>query len=245
MVEALATGSVTVPDGWLQGRTVYGGLSTALALAETLRLFPDLPPLRSAQIAFVGPLAGEMLITPTLLRRGRTAAFVQADVCASGNLGLRAMFVFMHAQDSHVAMAAPDLADLPTKGRSLLPPPEVRFAQNFELLDGRMDVDEHPARITRWARLRLRDGLAPAVELMAIGDALPPAAMTLFGKPGPISSMTWQINPIGEPSTPDGWWLLQSSAHQAEQGSSSQSMAVWTADGALAATGMQSVALFV
>jgi hypothetical protein len=43
------------PANWLQGRTIYGGLSVALALQAALRDGPTgLPPLKSAQIAFVG-----------------------------------------------------------------------------------------------------------------------------------------------------------------------------------------------
>ena len=59
-----------IGDAWLQGRTAYGGASAAIALTAIKAAFPDLPPLRSAQIAFVGPLAGEVTATPVLLRRG-------------------------------------------------------------------------------------------------------------------------------------------------------------------------------
>ena len=45
-----------IPSDWLQGRTAYGGLSSALALHAAQGIEPDLPPLRSAQIAFIGPL---------------------------------------------------------------------------------------------------------------------------------------------------------------------------------------------
>ena len=53
----------TVPPTWLQGRTSYGGLSAALALETARDLVPDAPPLRSAQISFVGPLSGEVSVT--------------------------------------------------------------------------------------------------------------------------------------------------------------------------------------
>jgi acyl-CoA thioesterase len=45
---------VTVPEDWMQGRTTYGGLTAALCLKAALPLAGDRP-LRSAQIAFVGP----------------------------------------------------------------------------------------------------------------------------------------------------------------------------------------------
>lgn len=233
-----------IPEGWLQGRTAYGGLSAALALDAALARWNDLPPLRSAQIAFVGPLAGEVTAEPVLLRRGRTAAFVQVDVRSEAGLGLRAMFVFMHAQASHVDLPAPRIANV-TMGETLEPPRAIGFTRNFEF---RATGEERPgfACFSRWARLRERTGIAPAVELMLIGDVLPPAAMPLFKTFGPISSMTWQINLLRDPpETVDGWWRVRAEAEQAQHGSSSQMMAIWNRDGTQIAAATQSVALFV
>lgn len=102
-----------VPEGWLQGRTAYGGLSAALALHAAMASDDDLPPLRSALVAFIGPLSGAITIRATRLRRGRNAAFVQADVESEAGLGLRATFVFMGTVPSavdHHAGAAPAVA---------------------------------------------------------------------------------------------------------------------------------------
>ncbi len=73
-----ATGLVaTITEEWMQGRTSYGGLSSALALEAARKVAPDLPPLRSATINFVGPLAGEVEVTTRTLRRGRNATWIQ------------------------------------------------------------------------------------------------------------------------------------------------------------------------
>ncbi len=93
-----------IPADWLQGRTSYGGLSSALALHAAQGVEPDLPPLRSAQIAFIGPLSGEVSITATRLRRGRNAAFIQADIVSDVGLGYRATFVFMSDQPSRIEL---------------------------------------------------------------------------------------------------------------------------------------------
>jgi hypothetical protein len=42
-----------VSDDWLQGRTLFGGLSGALSLEAVAREFTDLPSLRSAQFALI------------------------------------------------------------------------------------------------------------------------------------------------------------------------------------------------
>lgn len=237
----------SIPESWLQGRTSYGGLSAALALHVAQQSDVDLPPLRSALIAFIGPLAGDITIRTNRLRRGRNAAFIQADVECNAGLGLRATFVFMNAIASTV--------DYQVGGRPDFPPPgpedatfkgnsAVAFAQNFELLD-RRDSAVGPTEWLRWVRLNERGGLDPMVELMAIADCLPPAALKLVGAPAPCSSMTWQINLLGnQPTTIDGWWLLRTSTNYARGGSSSQEMMIWNLTGEPIAEQMQSVAIF-
>jgi len=187
------------------------------------------------------------VIRASRLRRGRNAAFIQADVESEAGLGLRATFVFMSAVDSkldHQVGTAPDFprpqaGDTTFKGNSA-----VSFAQNFELLD-RRDATVGPAEWLRWVRLNERDGIDPMVELIAVADCLPPAALKLIGGPAPCSSMTWQLNLLGEqPRTADGWWLLRTNADYARAGSSSQEMMIWNADGEPVAEQMQSVAIF-
>ncbi len=238
-----------IPDTWMQGRTAYGGLTAAIALEAALCSQPDLPPLRSAQIAFVGPLAGEVTVKTELLRRGRTAAFIEANVYGDGKLGLKALFVFMIGLESSVdyaETARPDVPDFADAAPAMANPDPKFFTSNLAYRHGLPIEERHTPDFLRWVRLNERDGLHPMVELMAIGDALPPAAMALFAQPGPISSMTWQMNLLNaEPTTTDGWWLSRSTADLARHGSSSQIMQVWNADREPVITGMQSVAIFV
>ena len=86
---------MTIPADWLQGRTAYGGLSSAMALHAAKASDVDLPPLRSALVAFVGPLSGEVTVTAERLRRGRNAAFIEATIRSEKGIGYRATFVFM------------------------------------------------------------------------------------------------------------------------------------------------------
>jgi len=235
-----------IPADWLQGRTSYGGLSAALALHAAMLAEPDLPPLRSAQIAFIGPLSGEVTVTATKLRRGRNAAFIQADLVSEAGLGFRATFVFMAALPSAVAHdEAPRATHVPPAPDAVLyTGPDGFFTGNFNFLDQKHGTG--PAEWLRWARLRARDGLHPMVELMAVGDALPPAALKLFGKQiVPVSSLNWQINFVTTgPKTEDGWWLLHAKADIARDGNSSQRMTLWNSSGELIAEAMQAVAIF-
>lgn len=237
----------TIPADWLQGRTSYGGLSSALALHAAQQSEPDLPPLRSAQVAFIGPLSGDVSVSATRLRRGRNAAFIQADIVSEAGLGFRATFVFMSDQPSRIDLDGqlqsphrPPAADV-----ELYTGPDEFFTGNFNFLDLKEEAPGE-AEWLRWARLRAPDGLHPMVQVLAVADALPPAAFKLLGKqPAPISSLTWIVNLLtATPATTDGWWLLSAKSDHAKQGCSSQSMTLWNADGEPVAQGMQSVAIF-
>ena len=238
--------TATITPNWLQGRTAYGGLSSALALHAAQACEPDLPPLRSAQVSFIGPLAGAVTVTATKLRRGRNAAFIQADIVSELGLGYRATFVFMADQPSRIDLDGGLHTDRrpPAPGAELYTGPPEFFTGNFNFFDYKDGLGD--AEWLRWGRLRERAGLDPMVEVMAVADALPPAALKLLGKgPTPLSSLTWIVNLLTPtPKTADGWWLLSASSEYAKNGCSSQTMMLWNADGEPVAQGMQSVAIF-
>lgn len=240
--------AATIPDAWMQGRTSYGGFSAALALEAARGLAPDLPPLRSAQVSFVGPLAGEVEVRARLLRRGKNASWISAEVTSGAGVGLTATFVFM----GPVEQSALHLHDVPTPPGLIAPEPAVAlperagpsFAPNFDRRFALPQSEDRRPEICWWVRPKDAAGLDPMVQLLLCADMLPPAVMPLTG-PVPISSMTWLVNLLTPlPITRDGWWLLRSTGNYAEKGCSSQDMALWNADGVAIAVGMQSIALF-
>ncbi|URW76523.1 thioesterase family protein [Sphingomonas donggukensis] len=237
---------VVIPADWLQGRTAYGGLSSALALHAAKASDTDLPPLRSALIAFVGPLSGEVTVTAQRLRRGRNAAFVEATIVSDAGLGYRATFVFMSDVPSQFAhdTTVPNDMPPPAADAKLYTGPAEFFTGNFNFLDVKEGL--HATEWLRWGRLREREGLDPETALIAVADALPPAALKLNGgKPAPVSSLTWIVNVLTpRPETRDGWWLLHATTDRAVGGYSSQRMTISNADGVPVVDAMQGVAVF-
>lgn len=240
--------AVTIPSGWMQGRTAYGGLSSALAHHAARLAVPDAPPLRSAQVAFVGPLAGEVTISCDLLRRGRNTAFVETKIRSSDGIGFIGTFIFMSKRDSKIEFEGvhrPDVAAPPAEGSARSGPPEF-FTCQMEYPEKRLELGMNTPRLANWHRFAERDGLDAMTELLCIGDGLPPSAMGLMDIAGPISSMNWQVNMLTDaPATENGWWLLESVTHHAHHGASSQYMTVWNSRLEPVMAAMQSVALFV
>ena len=246
--------AASIPETWMQGRTSYGGLSSALALVASQRLAGEgLPPLRSATINFVGPLAGEVSATARVLRQGRNATWIAAEVASETGVGLTATFVFMGPVESklHLNEATPPAGLIAVEEALPLKPPggAPGFTQHFERRYALAKPDAARPEIAWWVRLREgaddHGGLDPMVALLLTADALPPGVMPLMGGWSPVSSMTWLVNLLTPaPVTRDGWWLLRAAGSYAENGCSSQDMAIWNADGAPIAAGMQSVAIF-
>lgn len=240
--------SISIPPSWHQGRTSYGGLSSALAYQAAKLSAEDLPPLQSAQIAFVGPLAGEVEVTATILRRGKNTAFVKSEISSSDGVGLSCTFIFMNRRASHLAyegLSRPVFPPIPADENARSGPPEF-FTGHMQYPDKRLELGMATNRLSSWHRFTEHDGLDHVAELLCIGDALPPSAMGLMTEKGMVSSMNWQINMLTDaPATRNGWWFLESETHQAGNGASSQYMTAWNSEGQPMLTGMQSVAIFV
>lgn len=237
---------------WMQGRTAYGGISAALALDAVMRDYPGEAPLRTAQISFVGPVGGDCQVTTRLLRESKSSRFAAADLVSDAGYGTNGLFTFMKGRDSHIdyrRIAAPDVSD-PEALQSIPDhPARPPFARKFDMRPQRGPGFGHgldKGEIITWVRWVDPPQCDPHIAMLALADALPPAALPLFKQFGPISSSTWMQHFLTDhPQTDDGWWLLMSQTRQVANGFSAQSMYIWNSARELVSVGGQGVALYV
>lgn len=238
-----------IPEDWHQGRTAYGGFSSALALSAAMRVGGTLPPLRSAQVSMIAPLFGEVEVRARVLRRGRNATWIDVGISRQGEVGFTASFAFMGPVESvlHLNDRSPPADLIPIEdAKEFANPNAPAFLQNhFEVRFALPRGEGKRPEICWWIRACERSGIDLMTELLLCADALPPGVMSLLTFATPISTMQWQANLLTPaPRTRDGWWLLRSTGDYAEQGCSSQRMAIWNADGEPMMAGLQSVAVF-
>jgi acyl-CoA thioesterase len=242
---------INMPEDWKQGRTTYGGMTAALCVEAALKGLPDLPPLRSAQFAFIGPASGPLTITPSVLRRGKSAVFVAVDVLGEDGHVARSLLNFGARRTSGILLEAAAPPDVPR--------PEAceayfssatgpRFAQHFDIrlaAGARPMTPDAEPDLMIWSRHR--DPLASdsLSGIVALADALPPPIIIRFTRPAPFSTSTWSFDLLTDtPQDDDGWWLLRSRADTARDGYSTQTMTLWGAGGAPVMVARQNVAIF-
>ncbi|NRB36814.1 MAG: thioesterase family protein [Rhodobacteraceae bacterium] len=242
-----------LPQSWLQGRTAFGGLTSALLLEATRRAHPGLPPLRSVLVNFTAPVGGAPSFATQVLRQGRNITTITCDALDGDKVLARATFTFggdipdspTHdlPPPNHVA---PDAAPDAFGRNSPFRPPA--FLENFELrfLDGAPPFSGAKRGMLRgWTRHRAEDARRGIVPFLCLADVLPPAGM--IKRTGPVvnSSVTWICNILRpEVETEDGWYHVEMDLSAEHQGYSSQVMRIWDREGRLVSDGMQSVVIF-
>lgn len=243
--------TIDLPTDWLQGRTAYGGLSAAVCLEAILRSTEHLPPLRSAQFCFIGPATGVLKVTPKILRRGKSAVHIGADLEGEAGLAVRASFCFGVSRTAaypHPLQAMPHVTAPETYPSYYTWENRPSFMKHF---DGRLAAGARlrnpgePPEMSVWLRHHDAGDDSSLVRLLALADALPPPALILYNEIIPISTMMWSIDMLHpNPNTSTGWWFAECEALTNEQGYSIQNYTIWNADGQPILVARQNVAIF-
>jgi hypothetical protein len=230
-------------------------MSAALCVAGALRAVPDVPPLRSAQFTFIGPAAGPLRIAVTRLRQGKNSVFVGVDLSGEAGLATRATLSFAASRPSALTYRARPMppAGPAATGEPLFPNAQrPRFVDHFNThRAGGQAVASGAATPDLLLWIRHKDPAARHTlpGLIALADALPPAAITMFPQPAPISTVTWSIDMI-EPAaavagTEEGWHLMQSRGDHVADGYTSQDMTLWSEAGVPLLAARQTIAIFI
>jgi len=234
---------------WMQGRTLYGGASALIAYTMAARAFPGLPPLRAGQVAFVAPVGEEIALSAEIVRQGRNVTQVRSEIRCEGKVALCAFWLFAEGREANAVHAAEPLADWP--GAPEDNPPAMQgqgpsFVQNnFELRHGQAKGVDRGATVRRWARLTEAHDLDPVSKLVLMGDVMPPGAMRVMQRMGPISSINWSFNVLDpESRSREGWYLAENASQHAAAGYSSERLRMWDAEGRQVLDGIQCVAVF-
>lgn len=236
-------------SAWMQGRTLYGGASALVAYTMAVRAFPDLPPLRAAQVGFVAPVGEDIELSAEIVRQGRSVTQVRSEIRCEGKVALTAFWLFAEAREANAEHPAAPPENWPGGPSDSAPAMQegapAFIAGNFEIRHGQAKGADHGATVRRWARLTDPHELDPVSRLVLMGDVMPPGAMRIMQRRGPISSINWSFNVLDpESRSPGGWYLAENASQHAAAGYSSERLRMWDAEGRQVLDGLQCVAVF-
>lgn len=220
-------------EGWLQGRTVFGGLTVAaIANAMTVEVLAGIAPdrvqptLRTIQYSFPAPLLPhEAIIEVTVDRRGSSATFVSAVLNQDGHVVGRANAVFGASRDSDVSksLAAPSL-DMSLDEATTFPYIEgvtPEFTRNFDM---KWAVSEYPfgqgveGIVGGYARHKSEaQGMS---AILALLDVWPPSVLPMFKEPAAASSVALTMHIVEDVPVigADDWFEFKYTTQSAARG---------------------------
>ena len=239
-----------VPEDWVQGRTLFGGLQAVVGLAAMRSLGPTAP-LRSLQVTFLAPVpGGPVRARAHILRSGKSATHVEARIVDGDNtlalmvgvFGLsRPSAVALRPQQPHVTPENP--VELPFVS-GLTP----NFTQHFKarwIAGGRpYSGIERPESVIELAMRE--EGNATESHVLAMADFIPPIALSYLKKPVAAASLTWMLELLTEDvsALPLDGWRIDAAMTAAHNGYINQSLMLWGPGGVPIALGRQTMVVF-
>lgn len=248
------TVTFTASEDWMQGRTMFGGFLSALAVVsmrDTLGL--DMP-LRALQTNFIGPVAaGEVVYKTRLLRQGKSVSQVQCEIYSDEVLAGLVVGVFGAARETALPMLTPERKALPKAVGDVPPLPFIpKITPNFlQHVEMRWGLGSIPYMGTPfWESgiyIRAADkNLSPEMLIVMLSDGPPTPCLSHFKGPVMASSVSWSLElpPLPDHIDNEGWFQIDMETKAGAEGYVNQSAQLWTPDGQLASLGYQVVAVY-
>jgi acyl-coenzyme A thioesterase PaaI-like protein len=239
-----------VPEDWLQGRTLFGGLQAVVGLAAMRSLAPAAP-LRSLQMTFLAPVpGGPVHARARILRSGKSATHVEARIVDGDNTLAFMVGVFGLPRPSAVTLRPlqPDVTPENPFEMRWLPGVTPNFTQHFKArwIAGGPPWSgiERPDNVIEVA---MRDqGSATESHVLAMADFIPPVALSYLKRPVAAASLTWMLELLGEDvsSLPLDGWRIDAMMTAAHSGYINQSLMLWGPGGVPVALGRQTMVVF-
>lgn len=248
-------GHGTIPEGWGQGRSTFGGLLAATALHHArASVTPDRVP-RSVAVSFVAPMGpGPYTAATTLLREGGSVSHAEARLVRDDAPCVSALIGFGAPRTTPLGVGSRSRPDAPAPETLPVPvtdaPHIPEFVRRFDL---RWAIGDPPyagsacAETGGWLRYRAGGGIAPTAEwVLAMLDTWPAPIVSMMDRPGPASSLAWsaELLPVDRDASLDAWWFYRAHTVAADGGYTQTRAELWDPSGRLTAVGQQTVAYF-
>jgi len=242
-----------VPDDWMQGRSVFGGLQAALAVRALRSLVPADMPLRALQTTFVGPVGGTIRVAAQILRTGKNVVHAEARIVSGDQTSTLVVGVFGRGRPSR-AVVVPEVAATPRRlaeplALQFIPGLSASFIQHYKvrLLAG--DLPFTSVRQAPHAHIEIDvddPGNATEEQVVGIADVIYPLALSMLDERAPGSSVTWMLELLLDhwSALPLSGWNAHAEMVAGRDGYTNQSVTLTAPGGAPAALSRQLMMIF-
>jgi acyl-CoA thioesterase len=243
--------TLVVPDDWMQGRSVFGGLQAVFGLQAMRTLVPASVPLRTLQVTFIAPVpAGAMHAEARILRTGKSATHVEAQLLDGTQVLASMIGVFGVARASEVART-PEQSRVESSEPQELPFMQgltPNFTQHFSIrwLRGGIPFTGNPSP-QAVIEANMRDTAATSEShVIAMADLIPPVALSMLKTPAAGSSLTWMLEFLADSFEHLSLekWRIDAEILAARDGYTNQSCMIWGPGGEPLALSRQSMVVF-
>ena len=248
---------IDLPSGWLQGRTIFGGLIAGVLIQKAQSVVNAAQQLLSCYVTFVGPVqSGKARLTTEILRQGKSVTTLEVRLWQDDAVQSILVASFGLQRDSRINVRhLPSIPDYPmpeqlqktTYIEGLMP----QFLQQFELcwaegsypMAGSTQPD-----FGGWCRFAPnlhQNRELKLADLFGLMDVWPPGVLPLFKTPAPASSLTWHITYLSPVAySLQDWFKYKVVTEYAEQGYATEYAYLWDCEDRLIAVFRQTVAIF-
>ncbi|MCA9585119.1 MAG: thioesterase family protein [Myxococcales bacterium] len=239
-----------LPAGWMQGRSVFGGLTGAACVALGARHVSPERVLRTVSTQLIAPVAaGPVRGRAVVVREGKGVSFVDVRLSQDERDVASASMVFVTPRHGSLvvpAAAAPDgpgpetLVDLP-----YIPGFVPEFTQNVQMRWASGSVPFSGGTSPRFhGYCRFRDHAGDAEGIVAMLDVWPSPTLGMLTKPAFASTVSWTAHVHHVPRSFDGWFTFEYETVAGADGFHTVAGRLFAPDGAFAGWTEQLVALF-
>lgn len=237
-----------VPEGWAQGRSVFGGLTVALGAALGARLCSRR--LRTVQAQLLGPVSpGRLTGQARILREGKTTTFVQVELSQESKIRAQISLVFIEGRTGSIRIDGPKAPEWPeatTLPKMPFVPgltPEFTGKADFYFAEGTVPFQSGPdARLGGYVQFNDTAGASPAELQLMLLDAWPCPSILRLSAPAFASTVTWTAHLLAD-SAP-GFHRFSYETLAGNNGFSTALGHMWDSEGKHVAVTEQTVVVF-
>lgn len=253
-ITAAAEQTIHLPEGWGQGRALFGGLTAAVAWQHAHHGVSTEQHLRSFTVSFVAPVQpGEAQLVRRILRQGNNVTQVAVEILQQQQVVLSALASYGRSRPSAVRVTDTATAQVPAREHGPSFPksrlmPEFTHYFDYHLSVGAMPFSGKPLReFGGWMRFSNERHPITIGLLLGLVDAWPPALLPHLSEPAPASSLTWTIEfpePLNAEQYGSDWWQYSAYIDYAADGYGHTHAHIWDEHGTLVAISRQTVTVF-